>query len=100
MTARTDRFTPYAYQNAAAAAFVRSGHGVIVLPCGAGKTVIGLLIMEALATRTLILASNREAAAQWKRELCSKGSLGEDDVVIYEGARTRGSDRSRSRRIR
>jgi DNA excision repair protein ERCC-3 len=88
ITARIDRFTPYAYQTAAAAAFIRSGHGVIVLPCGAGKTVIGLLIMEALATRTLILASNREAAAQWKRELCSKGSLGEDEVVIYEGART------------
>jgi DNA excision repair protein ERCC-3 len=88
VAARLDRFTPYAYQTAAAEAFVRAGHGVIVLPCGAGKTVIGLLAMERLATRTLILASNREAAAQWKRELCTKGSLDEREVAIYEGART------------
>ena len=88
ISARLDRFTPYAYQTAAAEAFARAGHGVIVLPCGAGKTVIGLLAMERLATRTLILASNREAAAQWKRELCSKGSLDEREVAIYEGART------------
>ncbi|MEO8845080.1 MAG: DNA repair helicase XPB [Kofleriaceae bacterium] len=86
--ARRESFTPYPYQTAAAETFVRTGHGVVVLPCGAGKTVIGLLIMEALGTRTLILASNREAAAQWKRELCAKSTLREDEVAIYEGART------------
>jgi DNA excision repair protein ERCC-3 len=41
-----------------------------------------------LATRTLILASSREAAAQWKRELCSKAELAPDQVAIYEGAKT------------
>ncbi|HEY0254102.1 MAG TPA: DNA repair helicase XPB, partial [Kofleriaceae bacterium] len=88
ITARTDVFTPYTYQVEAAAAFARSGHGVIVLPCGAGKTVIGLLAMERLRTRTLILASSREAAAQWKRELCAKGSLTADQVTIYEGGKS------------
>jgi DNA excision repair protein ERCC-3 len=84
---RRDVFTPYSYQDAAVRAFVPSGHGVIVLPCGAGKTVIGMLAMEALATRTLILTSSREAAAQWKRELCSKTELAPDQVALYEGAR-------------
>ena len=84
---RRDAFTPYPYQIAAAETFVRTGHGVVVLPCGAGKTVVGLLIMEALSTRTLILASNREAAAQWKRELSSKGTLSEDQIAIYDGVR-------------
>ncbi len=85
--ARRDVFTPYPYQDAAVAAFVVSGHGVIVLPCGAGKTVVGLLAMEKLATRTLVLTSSREAAAQWKRELASKGDLGADQIAIYDGAR-------------
>ena len=85
--ARRDAFTPYPYQQAAVEAFSASGHGVIVLPCGAGKTVVGLLAIEALATRTLVLASSREAAAQWQRELCSKADLDRDRVAIYEGAR-------------
>jgi DNA excision repair protein ERCC-3 len=86
--ARRDVFTPYSYQTAAAQAFVASGHGVIVLPCGAGKTIVGLLAIEALATRTLILTSNREAAAQWRRELLAKAELAPDQVAIYDGART------------
>jgi DNA excision repair protein ERCC-3 len=86
--ARRDVFTPYAYQEAAVKAFVAAGHGVIVLPCGAGKTVVGLLAIEALATRTLVLTSSREAAAQWKRELCAKANLAADQVAVYEGART------------
>ncbi|CAN5753226.1 helicase-associated domain-containing protein [soil metagenome] len=85
--ARRDVFTPYPYQVAAAEAFVRAGHGVVVLPCGAGKTVIGMLAMEALGTRTLVLTSSREAAAQWKRELLAKADLAPDQVAIYEGAR-------------
>lgn len=85
--ARTELFTPYPYQLAAVKAFTASGHGVVVLPCGAGKTVVGLLAMEALATRTLVLTSSREAALQWKRELCSKSELASDRVAVYEGAR-------------
>jgi DNA excision repair protein ERCC-3 len=86
--ARRDVFTPYPYQDAAVAAFAVAGHGVIVLPCGAGKTVVGLLAMERLATRTLVLTSSREAASLWKRELASKGDLGPDQIAIYDGART------------
>lgn len=85
--ARRDVFTPYPYQDAAARAFAATGHGVIVLPCGAGKTVVGLLAIEAFATRTLVLTSSREAASQWRRELCAKSDLGPDQVVVYEGGR-------------
>lgn len=86
--ARRDVFTPYPYQDAAVAAFSLAGHGVVVLPCGAGKTVVGLLAMEKLATRTLVLTSSREAASQWKRELASKGNLELDEIAVYDGART------------
>ncbi len=86
--ARTEVFSPYPYQTAAVTAFARSGHGVVVLPCGAGKTVIGLLVMEALGTRTLVLTSSREAAAQWKRELLAKSELAPEQVANYDGART------------
>lgn len=85
--ARGDVFTPYPYQTEAVRAFSVAGHGVIVLPCGAGKTIVGLLAIEALATRTLVLTSNREAAVQWKRELCAKSDLPPEQVAIYEGAR-------------
>ncbi len=86
--ARRDRFEPYPYQTAAVSAFTAAGHGVVVLPCGAGKTVVGLLAMEALGTRTLVLTSSREAASQWRRELCHKGDLAPDAVAVYDGART------------
>jgi DNA excision repair protein ERCC-3 len=84
---KTDAFTPYPYQTAAVAAFRVTGHGVIVLPCGAGKTMIGVLAMAALGTRTLVLTSSREAAAQWKRELRARTELADDAVAVYEGAR-------------
>lgn len=82
-----DTFTPYPYQTAAVAAFQATGHGVVVLPCGAGKTVIGVLAMAALGTRTLVLTSSREAAAQWRRELRARTWLADDAVALYEGAR-------------
>jgi DNA excision repair protein ERCC-3 len=81
---RTDVFTPYPYQSAANEAFVRSGaHGVISLPCGAGKTVVAILSMAAIGTRTLILTVGREAASQWKREIVAKTSLQPEDVALY-----------------
>lgn len=84
ITTRRDRFTPYPYQTQAVAAFRDAGsHGVIVLPCGAGKTVVALLAMEALATRTLVIGSSREACVQWRREMLAKTSLSERDVAIY-----------------
>ncbi len=87
VTVKHETFTPYAYQTEAVRAFEATGHGVIVLPCGAGKTVIGILAMAALGTRTLVLTSSREAAAQWRREIFARTWLGDDDVAIYEGAR-------------
>ncbi len=84
---RREVFTPYAYQAAAVAAFSVTGHGVIVLPCGAGKTVVGMLAMESLGTRTLVLTSSREAAAQWRREILGKTELGDHQVSVYDGAR-------------
>jgi len=82
-----ETFTPYSYQTAAVHAFEATGHGVIVLPCGAGKTVIGILAMAALGTRTLVLTSSREAAVQWRREILARTWLSGDAVAVYEGAR-------------
>lgn len=77
--------TPYAYQNASVRAFVDSGsHGVVVLPCGAGKTVVAMLAMEALSVRTLIIASGREASHQWRRELVQKTNLKISEVALYQ----------------
>lgn len=85
---KLDTFTPYPYQTEAVKAFSATGHGVVVLPCGAGKTVIGVLAMAALGTRTLVLTSSREAAAQWQRELRARTWLADDAVAVYEGARS------------
>lgn len=82
-----ESFTPYPYQTAAVQAFAATGHGVVVLPCGAGKTIIGVLAMAALGTRTLILTSSREAASQWRRELQARTWLADDAIALYEGAR-------------
>lgn len=62
---------------------VGSGFGTIVLPCGAGKTVVGLLIMAELKTNTLILAPNISAVYQWKRELLDKTNLNEEQIGLY-----------------
>jgi DNA excision repair protein ERCC-3 len=81
---RGDVFKPYPYQSAAREAFVRGGaHGVVALPCGAGKTVVAILSMAALSTRTLVLTASREAATQWRREMIAKTSLTADDIGLY-----------------
>ncbi|GAB5547901.1 MAG: helicase-associated domain-containing protein [Sandaracinaceae bacterium] len=81
---RQDVFVPYPHQLAARDAFLDAGsHGVIVLPCGAGKTVLAMMAIAALKTRTLVLTSGREACTQWRRELLAKTTLGEDDVAVY-----------------
>ncbi len=79
-----------AYQRAAADAFhasgaVTGGCGVVVLPCGAGKTVVGMAVMELVQRKTLILTTNTVAVRQWKRELLEKTSLTEDDIGEYTG---------------
>jgi DNA excision repair protein ERCC-3 len=70
-----------------AAGGVRGGSGVIVLPCGAGKTVVGLGIMEKLQCATLILTPNTVAARQWIHEIADKTSIPADAVGEYSGER-------------
>lgn len=61
------------------------GSGVVVLPCGAGKTVVGLAVMEALQCETLILTSNTTSVRQWKDELTQRTHLSESEVGEYTG---------------
>ena len=63
----------------------RGGSGVIVLPCGSGKTVIGMATMVLMKTRTLILTPNISAARQWIREILDKTTLTADQVKEYSG---------------
>ncbi|MEX2460913.1 MAG: DNA repair helicase XPB [Paenibacillaceae bacterium] len=78
------------YQRSAADAFYKKGFedqgsGVIVLPCGAGKTVIGLALMERLSRATLILTSNTTSVKQWKTELLEKTTLKDEQIGEYCG---------------
>ena len=78
------------YQREAAQVFYASGSekggsGVIVLPCGSGKTVIGLATMSLVQTKTLILTPNISASRQWIREICDKTDLTIDQVKEYSG---------------
>ncbi len=61
------------------------GSGVVVLPCGAGKTMVGMGVMEKAQTNTLILTTGSVAARQWKRELLDKTTLTEDQIGEYSG---------------
>ena len=65
--------------------FLAGGHGVIVLPCGAGKTVVGIAALAALGMRTLILATNIQAVRQWIGELLDKTTLSPAEVGEYSG---------------
>lgn len=83
-------FAPRLYQSEAAAIFYaggteRGGSGVIVLPCGAGKTIVGLACMAQVRASTLILTTGVTAARQWKAELLDKTTLGEDAIGEYSG---------------
>jgi DNA excision repair protein ERCC-3 len=79
------------YQADAAHVFVEGapgaagGHGVIALPCGAGKTVVALAVAAALKTRTLVLTTGRPAAHQWIAEALDKTTLARADVGEYSG---------------
>ncbi len=64
-----------------------TGFGVIVLPCGAGKTVVGMKVMDILKTNTLILTTNVAAVHQWIEELKDKTHISEDDIGEYTGDR-------------
>ncbi len=64
---------------------VRGGSGVVVLPCGAGKTVVGIGAMARIGRKTLVLTTNHTAVKQWRRELLDKTELTEDDIGEYTG---------------
>ncbi|HNZ47837.1 MAG TPA: helicase-associated domain-containing protein [Candidatus Hydrogenedentes bacterium] len=63
----------------------QGGSGVIVLPCGAGKTIVAIGAIAAVKSHTLILATNTVALRQWKSELLDKTTLREDDIGEYSG---------------
>ena len=78
------------YQKRAADALIGqggpgSGYGTVVLPCGSGKTVIGMEILTRLATRTLVITTNVAAVHQWINELLDKTTLTKDDIGEYTG---------------
>jgi DNA excision repair protein ERCC-3 len=62
-----------------------TGYGVVVLPCGSGKTIVGMLIMSLLKTNTLILTTNIVAVHQWIEELLDKTKLTEEQIAEYTG---------------
>jgi DNA excision repair protein ERCC-3 len=64
---------------------VRGGSGVIVLPCGAGKTIVGIATMAQVQRSTLVLTTSITAVKQWKREILDKTDLAEDQVAEYTG---------------
>ena len=83
-------FAPRDYQLDAANAVLGnagpgSGYGVVALPCGSGKTIVGMLIMSLLKTNTLILTTNVAAVHQWIEELLDKTHLSRENIAEYSG---------------
>ncbi len=78
------------YQQEAVGAFwaggsVYGGSGVVVLPCGAGKTVVAIGAMDAVKSHTLILTTNVTALRQWRDEILDKSTVTEDQIGEYSG---------------
>ena len=78
------------YQREAADVFyaggdVRGGSGVIVLPCGAGKTIVGIAAMALMQRSTLVLTTSITAVKQWHREILDKTDLSESEIAEYTG---------------
>ena len=84
---REEGWTLRDYQRQAAEGFWAGGSGVVVLPCGAGKTLVGAAAMAQAQATTLILVTNTVAGRQWKRELIARTSLTEDEIGEYSGER-------------
>jgi DNA excision repair protein ERCC-3 len=90
LTLKGDSFALRGYQMESADVYwaggsAAGGSGVIVLPCGAGKTMVGLAAMSRAQTATLILCPNTVAVRQWIREILDKTTLTEDQVGEYSG---------------
>jgi len=80
------------YQDEAVGAFwaggtVKGGSGVVVLPCGSGKTVVAIGAMGAVSAHTLVLTTNTTALRQWRDEILDKTSLSPEDIGEYSGVR-------------
>ncbi|NYH52164.1 DNA excision repair protein ERCC-3 [Nocardiopsis arvandica] len=75
------------YQKEAAESFHAGGSGVVVLPCGAGKTIVGAAAMAMTGATTLILVTNTVSVHQWRTELLRRTSLTEDEIGEYSGTR-------------
>jgi len=75
------------YQAQAAASFFHGGSGVVVLPCGAGKTIVGAAAMATAKTTTLILVTNTVSARQWRDELIRRTSLTPEEIGEYSGSK-------------
>ncbi len=73
------------YQQQAVESFWAGGSGVVVLPCGAGKTLVGAAAMAQAKATTLILVTNTVSGRQWKRELIARTSLTEEEIGEYSG---------------
>ena len=73
------------YQRLAADSFWQGGSGVVVLPCGAGKTMVGAAAMAKAQTTTLILVTNTVAGRQWRAELLRRTTLTADEIGEYSG---------------
>ncbi|GCD98885.1 DNA repair helicase XPB [Embleya hyalina] len=82
-----DGWSLRAYQQEAVEGFWHGGSGVVVLPCGAGKTLVGAAAMATAKATTLILVTNTVSARQWKSELVKRTSLTEDEIGEYSGTR-------------
>jgi DNA excision repair protein ERCC-3 len=80
-------WTLRAYQREAAESFWHGGSGVVVLPCGAGKTLVGAAAMAQAKATTLILVTNTVSARQWKDELIRRTTLTEDEIGEYSGTK-------------
>ncbi|ANY07139.1 DNA repair helicase XPB [Pseudonocardia sp. HH130630-07] len=84
---RQDDWTLRDYQQQAVDGFWDGGSGVVVLPCGAGKTLVGAAAMARAGATTLILVTNTVSGRQWKRELIARTSLTEEEIGEYSGER-------------
>lgn len=73
------------YQREAVSAFAERGSGLVVLPCGAGKTIVGAAAMGEVKAATLILVTNTVSARQWRNELLKRTDLSPEDIGEYSG---------------
>ncbi len=79
----SNRLELRAYQRDAAAAFAAAGAGVVVLPCGAGKTIVGMAAIAQQGSETLIVTSNAASMQQWRRELLERTTVAPEAVGEY-----------------